>query len=657
MTPLPRSPLAPPLVVRPKPVPLEGPGSWLLRDPQTGELLPNADKPRGPAIVNFDEDLIPDPGPTGTYADPYPTLKEELHRIGIVELYRRWCGKMEPRTKGRTESIMVSCPFPGHEDRDPSAWLNSDKDAGNCAMCGGFDVFHLWAITHGYSKDDCKGQTFNTIKTAIAQELGLAVVKSATGDDFVVPLEEAEEDEDEDDTEPSASVSILTHDDDDLDDKPFIGLPIEWRTIFDQQTAEAKKSFMQLWMETYTQSDAPEEMIFWAGLVAVSMAVGNDAVLFDPYRPVRANLLVCLLGSTGTGKSFSIGPAIRTVRETFPWNHGTSGVVAIDPESSQAIQAALVSRPDPTDPQGQPGATPVRLLLHIDEFSSLISRGQRTGSTMKQAIQGLYDSPDDWGTTSKTSTLPQARGHFVSAVAGTQPGVLSELLDRRDARDGFLNRWIYGTGIPKPPVARHRTSIPVDQQALEDRLRGIRNWALNGGDGRVLDFSPAADQIWEDFFHRRLARLRGNDAFARIELVLKKLALLLAANTHKAEITEGVMLRTLQLYDYLFAGYKFVSGETKASQIVKESDEIERVILRMTGKHPMTTKGVLINKAKNSNPGMAPLMAWHKHFDSLVLNGDIIEVAKIKRDGPGRPFGPYYHLPGFDPDSNRKAKP
>jgi len=79
--------------------------------------------------------------------DVAPVVKAS---IGIVDAYHVWCGKMTPKGAG-VESIMVSCPMPGHADKKPSAWLNSEKDVGFCAVCQwGFDQLDLAAIKFGY---------------------------------------------------------------------------------------------------------------------------------------------------------------------------------------------------------------------------------------------------------------------------------------------------------------------------------------------------------------------------------------------------------------------------------------------------------------------------------------------------------------------------
>jgi len=72
-------------------------------------------------------DLVPD------FSSDDPETREIddlLDRVDIVTAYNRWCdksGTFDLKVGRRTDGIMIRCPIPGHEDKTPSASLNTAK--------------------------------------------------------------------------------------------------------------------------------------------------------------------------------------------------------------------------------------------------------------------------------------------------------------------------------------------------------------------------------------------------------------------------------------------------------------------------------------------------------------------------------------------------
>lgn len=121
--------------------------------------------------------------------EDFHTEKSELDHLvdaaidatDVLEAYRLWIGKMEPKVyNGQTESIKISCPIPGHEDNDPSAWINTVKGEGGLWHCGGCsqggDKYDLAAIGLGFSYPGYKSDgSFRDLKLAMARSLGVDV--------------------------------------------------------------------------------------------------------------------------------------------------------------------------------------------------------------------------------------------------------------------------------------------------------------------------------------------------------------------------------------------------------------------------------------------------------------------------------------------------
>lgn len=108
-------------------------------------------------------------------------VDDALAQLDVLTAYRKWVGKMDPKVyDGQTESIKISCPIPGHEDNDPSAWINTVKGDGGLWHCGGCqrggDKYDLAAVGLGYNMFQYKTDgTFRQLKLDMAREIGVDV--------------------------------------------------------------------------------------------------------------------------------------------------------------------------------------------------------------------------------------------------------------------------------------------------------------------------------------------------------------------------------------------------------------------------------------------------------------------------------------------------
>lgn len=108
-------------------------------------------------------------------------VDEALAGLDVLTSYSKWIGKMQPKVyDGQTESIMISCPIPGHEDAAPSAWINSVKGDGGVWHCGGCqrggDKYDLAAVGLGYNMFQYKTDgTFRQLKLDMARAIGVDV--------------------------------------------------------------------------------------------------------------------------------------------------------------------------------------------------------------------------------------------------------------------------------------------------------------------------------------------------------------------------------------------------------------------------------------------------------------------------------------------------
>ena len=137
--------------------------------------VPNASRKLHSVPKPVDEDLIPE-----VYDEDEDDLQMDsiIDSIDILDAYRRWIGKeVDEKTTSQTEGIKVSCPNPGHRDKNPSAWLNSDNRRWFCGGCQeGGDIYDLAAIKFGYQRPDYKdGKAFHDLRREMAEAYGYRV--------------------------------------------------------------------------------------------------------------------------------------------------------------------------------------------------------------------------------------------------------------------------------------------------------------------------------------------------------------------------------------------------------------------------------------------------------------------------------------------------
>lgn len=524
-------------------------------------------EPAAPARV-WDPELIPD-------VEPYERSEQDreidavIDSVDILEAYRKWCGKMEPKVGSRAESIMISCPIPGHADKNPSAWINSEKGVWHCGACGqGGDKFDIAAFHYGYAVPGYKTDgSFPELRRDMAEGCGYVVRRTLGGQTYlerVVTEPEPEPDPDGGGGSPYGERVPQTEPEPDSHPGNLIVLPsvdpdhvaltptINWKKILPND------GFLRQWMLTTSEDDLPEEYYLWLGFMAVGFAIGNDAVLADN-PPVHGNLFLCLYGPSGIGKTRATGVLRQLLRKALPYDHAdehSRGVYLAPVAGSAESLIDCFSKPiyDPTQPGVVTGYASVRGLVRVDELSSLIGRANRSGSTLKPTLMEFYDGYETIELRSRGHGHTKAENPFCSAVTSTQPGAVRQLLLQHDADSGFVNRWVFAAGRPKELVSYGRDAMSLDH--LVPLLQGLRTWA--GTRRREVRLEGEAFEVWDEFFHTRIEPIRKSDdtsLLTRTDLTLKKVILLLAADEQTELPDADLVGRAISLYEYLSQTY------------------------------------------------------------------------------------------------------
>ena len=618
----------------------------------------------------FDADLIPD-----VLSDK---SEEDLEIDGVIAsidpivAYRKWIGKEVNEKEVNNEECHISCPFPNHRDKNPSAWILT-RDKGlkpkGTWFCGGCqeggDLYDLAAI-HFNQQDYKGGKNFHDLRRSMAESFGYRF-KTVAGQEIMwkkeeepaealppsVPptpptgaTEEVSPSADKATTEPATDPAppatesdtppVMVLHEKDVEDEPEedIGYPVlPWRKIVPEDT------FLRKYLEATSNDDSPEEYHFWHGLVALGHAVGRN-VFLDDTRPVYGNLLLCLLGGTGFGKSRSRHWLDEVVEEALPYKDtglGTTGVrlVPVPGSGENLISQFQHIAQDPSLPKGTIATrTPVNGIVDYDEFAGLLARAGRQGSTLKQILMQFSDSRTRITTSSNTGGTFEAYKPFCSITASTQPKAIRPLLSRTDTTSGFLNRWLFVGGPRKQRevIGGSRSTIRVDLSGAVTELAAVRAW---GAVERDVQFTDAGFKAYEKFVQKRVFPMQERDEtdlLTRLDLTMKRLVLLFCINQRTTEADENIVAMLEPMLNYLVDCYSIINAEIGITQMGEITTEIMRHIKRIqeqTGRGATAREIGQRLKRKNYSPDLVK-----KALETMVAL-DWIDIDKTK--GPGRP--------------------
>jgi energy-coupling factor transporter ATP-binding protein EcfA2 len=590
--------------------------------------------------VEHDSDLIPD-------SDPRSDADSEMDRIidgiDIIDAYNRWCGKMKPNTKGKTESIMISCPIPGHADTHPSAWINSEKQTWFCGACQqGGDAYDIAAFHHGYPVPGYKdGANFHELRRDMAKDLGYTFTTLPGGVVEVTPPEpevkkpltgivtEPEPTATPEPEDPMAEVVDLYED----DEADMFFSPLPWKEIIPEDT------YMSAYMTATTIDDVPEEFHFWNGLLGLGFAIGREVRLSD-FMPVYGNLFVCTLGRSGSGKSKARNHLTRLLSEALPhdWSDPMSkGVRKISSPGSAEVLIHNFQKPvmDPTDAKRVAYYAPVRGLIDFNELSQLIGRASRMGNVTIPTLMQFYDMEDIVATSSMAHGSKEAHEPFGSALTTTQPRALRSLITKSDDASGFLNRWVFAPGRTKQRFAIG--GVQVDMGPVVPKMKQIVGWAGSFGPNEMMVWGDEATERFTKFFHHRIEQDKkrsDTDLLIRLDLLMKKLILLFSANRLEKTVSLRSVEDAIACYDYMISAYAI--PEAQIGNTIQ--NEVSEAMLAIINKNP---NGVTLNQiARSLKRRKYPNELLLKTADNLVKLGFLKTVAP-KAGAVGRPTTRY----------------
>lgn len=538
-------------------------------------------------------DLIPEADETDPEIEKAnQTIDNLIASVGIVGAYKHFIKKMNPRVRaGQTESIMVSCPLPWHPDKNPSAWLNSEKNVWHCIACDrGGDFYDLAAIGLGFDIDSYKKDSFPELRKAIAESFGYEVF-SAPGAEETIYVPETESPPKKVDQpkkpvtpkvkeEPEDSPEVL-----DLEEK--IKKKIESSDVFTINWREIVKedSFIWKYMEATTADTNVEEFHFWNALLALGLAAGRNVYAND--NPViYGNLFICLLGGSGSGKSKSRRYLDDLLLKVLPYKEEDEypmGTKEIPTANSAEFLIKCFSHPvhipDEAGKLAIKEYAPVRGLIRFEELSTYKNIAGRQGNDLGGRILEFYDCKRSITTGSMGSGSTIAMQPFASAFTTTQPRSMAKILTEADEDSGFLNRWIFAGGRTKKNSFWGGTRINLSE--AEKELMKIHIWASSE---KIVGISPEALAKGNEDLNGFITKDKDkyDPSLGRIDLTMKKIMLLFAINEMTTEITIDIYDRAMKLYDYI-KGYSLLKTESMTGKT--QASEMETLIMDRSVEH------------------------------------------------------------------------
>lgn len=534
----------------------------------------------------FDDDLVPESATQ--LSDEQMDLDRVVNNIDILDGYARWCGKSKPVVRaGQRESILISCPKPTHPDKNPSAWVNLDKQTWFCAGCQeGGDVHDIAAWHFGFPVPEYKqGPAFHELREQMAADFGFVFQKLPGGGYEQIDVVHESNPQSEVKTgvpEPTVPPEDKLADVFDLYEamNEDIDYPmLDWKAIVPEET------FLRKYMELTTADDVPEEYHFWNGLIALGFAVGRDVALFDS-KPVYGNLFVCALGASGSGKSRAKYLLDQLIEMALPhkWDDPNSkGVRIIGSPGSAEVLVQNFAKPvfDVNNPKVIAWMAPVRGMIDFNELAGLVGRASRMGSVMKPTLMQFYDMEKVVSTTSLTTGDKRAEEPFASAITTTQPKALRDLVSRQDDASGFLNRWVFACGPEKQKYAIG--GVRVDMAGAVAPLKEIMAWATTFRTGELMQWSGEAAKLFTEFFHTRIELDKKNSdsaLYARLDLLIKKLIMLFAVNKKEKTVSEASVREAMACYEYIKQCYAIPAGQLGNTLNQEIADAITAIVRR-----------------------------------------------------------------------------
>lgn len=278
-------------------------------------------------------------------------------------------------------------------------------------------------------------------------------------------------------------------------------------------------------------TDACEESIYAAGLLALSCAIGRT-VSVNYAGALYSNLYVVIVGPTSVARKTTVLKRARIVLQrafTMDWLRWARSVGSAEgllerfcreQEAGSGKGKQLIFAPIP----GQ------RLVLDESEFTGLFVKMSRPATAnLLEVFLTLYDGEDyKPHTRSRPMEIQQP---FFSILSATTPTMLEKRIDDIHLTSGLLPRFAFFNATARPPMAYPEA---MNLEGLEHLANNLQRLSLYAQElAGVLELSPDARRSWEPIYNafqeeQRSIEGLGADLLSRMTAVAMKVALIYA---------------------------------------------------------------------------------------------------------------------------------
>lgn len=319
--------------------------------------------------------------------------------------------------------------------------------------------------------------------------------------------------------------------------------------------------------DAYSPTTEASDSFLWASyLVAAGMVLGRNARLKTAFR-IYPNLYAVNVGESGSTRKSTAQAYARDVLEIAdPKIRVVQGV-----GSAEGFLTLLGV-----------GASPQRVLIHLNELSTLLRKGgQDATRTLLPFITEIFDCPPKSDLIVRNNPIT-ALQPFLGIHASTTRDWLLNSLSVDDVRGGLAGRFIYIIGHEKPPIPWPSTP---DEDARDSAIRTlIAAKERHEVSPHVYDCDAHGHDYFSDWYIAERSRTYDNELRSclsqRFHVHAWKVAIIFAALEGTPLITGDQMRAACAFADYQREAQAYVFENLEDEEKPMKAGALERRILK-----------------------------------------------------------------------------
>lgn len=339
-------------------------------------------------------------------------------------------------------------------------------------------------------------------------------------------------------------------------DSDFPNLPMN--SVIPTYVEGESENLLSIYVDSVEADRYPCEYHFLSGLVAISLACGNNVQLVDLMgnSPIKANVFAIYTGQTCTGKTNSLKHLYRLINlfelalPDLPGNSSKQqkGSTNVGNPSSSAC---LVNNFD--------AESPVKGLVDYHHFRELLMYDWRSGGKLTKKLHEFATGQSTVISPRPVKSDRVAKDAFVSLTA------TCSYLSEEDAEKVYSEFWgnLYWAGANLDVKSRYTFSGKhVEVARAVAPMLAIDTWAQTFKSGELITWEPEAEKLMLEYLESILLPLKSESViFGSIDKLAQKTSLLLAADLRSKRITEEISTRSILVTDYFIKCAKIVADQ------------------------------------------------------------------------------------------------